>query len=307
MIKIIQSIVKLVFVFIILSITTSCAYFKLKTLDSYEYNDVDIYTLLSKEYKKFAKSELYEMHDEFDANYFAYKALIAKNEKKIYLENPNDLNIPNHAFDEAINYYKKITKIINKNIEKHPTQVSLMISGYDCWLEQLEENWQLEDIKKCKLRFINNYNQILHFLDKNNNSVNKEKTVVSKIKKVSSKAKNNEDDLKSKEKIKVTVYFNYDSFNLTNKELNKLNKVITTANKSKNQSIVILGHTDTRGSDNYNLILSNKRASFIKKYLQSKKIINNITTKGLGETSPIVDTGDNKLEEKNRRAQIIFN
>jgi outer membrane protein OmpA-like peptidoglycan-associated protein len=182
-----------------------------------------------------------------------------------------------------------------------------MISGYDCWLEQLEENWQLEDIKKCKLRFINNYNQILHFLDKNNNSVNKEKTVVSKIKKVSSKAKNNEDDLKSKEKIKVTVYFNYDSFNLTNKELNKLNKVITTANKSKNQSIVILGHTDTRGSDNYNLILSNKRASFIKKYLQSKKIINNITTKGLGETSPIVDTGDNKLEEKNRRAQIIIN
>ena len=38
-----------------------------------------------------------------------------------------------------------------------------------------------------------------------------------------------------------------------------------------------------------------------------RNIINKIITKGLGEKSPLIDTGDNKLEEKNRRAHIIFN
>ena len=300
MIKIIQQIIKFVFIFSILSIINSCAYFKLKTLDSYEYDDNDIYTLLSKEYKNFAKSELYEMQDELDANYFAYKALIAKNENKIYLENPNDWNIPKHAKDEAVTYYKKITKIMKNVSSDYPVQVSLMISGYDCWLEQLEENWQLEDIKNCKLKFLNSYNEILNLVANENNSANKEKVVKTKINKRKKEKKN-------KEKLKVIVYFNYDSFNLTNSELMKLNQVINAANQSKNQSIMIIGHTDTKGSDNYNLILSNKRANFIKKYLQSNKIINNIYTKGLGETSPLVDTGDNKLEEKNRRAQIIIN
>ena len=74
MIKFIQLIIKFIFIFSILSIINSCAYFKLKTLDSYKYDDDDIYDLLSMEYKKFANSELYEMHDEIDANYFAYKA-----------------------------------------------------------------------------------------------------------------------------------------------------------------------------------------------------------------------------------------
>ena len=115
------------------------------------------------------------------------------------------------------------------------------------------------------------------------------------------------EDKTSKEEFKITVFFNYDKFNLSNNELTKLNEVIVFANKLKDQSITIIGHTDTKGSDNYNLILSNKRANFIKKYLQSKNIINNIITKGLGEKSPLIDTGDNKPEEKNRRAQIFLN
>lgn len=297
MFKIIHYIIKLILTLSVLLVINSCAYFKLKTLDSYEYNNNDVYSLLSKEYKEFAKSELYEMHDELDANYFAYKALIVKNENRIYLENPDDWNIPSHILDETITYYKKINQTIKENIEKYPTQVALMISGYDCWLEQLEESWQIEDIKKCKLKFLNNYNEIIKLVANTSKPVSEEKVTSSKAKK----------EKTNKEKFKITVFFNYDKFSLTNNELINLNKVITAANKFKDQSITIIGHTDTKGSDNYNLILSKKRANFIKKHLQSKNIINNIITIGLGEKSPLIDTGDNKLEEKNRRAQIIFN
>ncbi len=300
MIKFIQLFIKFVCIFSVLSIINSCAYFKLKTLDSYEYDDKSIYTLLSKEYKLFAKSELYEMHDEIDANYFAYKALIAKNENKIYLENPNDWDIPSHAIEEAITYYNKITKIIENSISNYPDQASLMISGYDCWLEQLEENWQTEDIKKCKLKFLNNYKEILNLIDDETNLANTDKSIsqqINKTKKVN----------KKKVQLNVIVYFKYDSFKLTKNELIKLEKVLDAANKFETQPVIITGHTDTKGSEKYNLILSNKRASFIKKYLQSKKIINTVITKGLGETAPMINTGNNKLEEKNRRAQIIIN
>jgi hypothetical protein len=57
------------------------------------------------------------MHDELDANYFAFKALIVKNENRIYLEKPNDWNIPSHILDETITYYKKLIKLSKKTLK----------------------------------------------------------------------------------------------------------------------------------------------------------------------------------------------
>ena len=57
-----------------LLLINSCAYFRLKELDKHNFSEDNIYDLVSKEYKEFAYSELYEMHDELDANYFAFKA-----------------------------------------------------------------------------------------------------------------------------------------------------------------------------------------------------------------------------------------
>ena len=71
--------------------------------------------------------------------------------------------------------------------------------------------------------------------------------------------------------------------------LDELAMVLTKAPKWK---IQITGHTDSVGKDESNLILSQKRAESVKKYLVSKGVIGEkIQTFGMGETMPI-DTND---------------
>lgn len=70
--------------------------------------------------------------------------------------------------------------------------------------------------------------------------------------------------------------------------------------------IVIEGHTDSDGSDNYNLVLSQKRADSIKQYL----VINynfppdNIMTKGYGESQPITENETAQGKKQNRRVEF---
>ena len=47
----------------------SCTHFRIKKLEKYIYRR--FLSILSLEYLDFAKYELYEMHDEIDANHFA--------------------------------------------------------------------------------------------------------------------------------------------------------------------------------------------------------------------------------------------
>ena len=72
-------------------------------------------------------------------------------------------------------------------------------------------------------------------------------------------------------------------------------------------SIIIAGHTDNIGSNEYNQELSEERAKSVKNYLLNHHGIDSkrITIKGYGETKPIAsnDTDDGRL--KNRRVEFI--
>lgn len=69
----------------------------------------------------------------------------------------------------------------------------------------------------------------------------------------------------------------------------------------------IIGHTDNKGSEEYNLDLSTRRANSVKKYLISKGVKEDIITyEGRGETEPI-DTNDTEQgREKNRRVEFVI-
>ena len=67
-------------------------------------------------------------------------------------------------------------------------------------------------------------------------------------------------------------------------------------------------HTDNRGSDEYNLKLSDQRAKAVVQYVISQGISKDrITGQGFGETEPKVDCGANCTEEQhaqNRRNEF---
>ena len=303
--SIVHKIINFLLISTFLLLINSCAYFRLKELDKHNFSQDNIYDLVSKEYKEFAYSELYEMHDELDANYFAFKANNILKTKIIRIEDPKNWKIPDNYENEAKEEYKKISSLLKEEFTfQYPKLVAKLVSGYDCWLEQIEENWQIKDIEDCKNKFTNAYKKIL------TSEVSKKSISKKQKSEISSSSVSEKDKsyfIKGDKTKSVLVFFNYDSHKLSITEKDKLDNYISTLIKTDSNPIIIYGHTDTKGSKKYNLILSEQRALSVSKYFRKKGINNKLIIKSYGEDYPLIMTGDNVKEENNRRVEVIIN
>ena len=301
---------KLLSVLFLILLLGSCAHFKIQKLENIN-NDKDFFSLLSNEYKNFAKYELYEMHDEIDANYFAIKALRAANQKIVTPENPEDWNLPHNLISEFEGYFKKINLLIeNKLYQNHKESFSKMIVGFDCWIEQQEENWQIDDIASCKNKFLKNYNLIHEiYVDISTAQKQSKQKKVEGFENINESKKNNiskEIDQSHSNSKSVNLFFNFDQAVLTATEMIKLHNFIKLAQNNTNLTIYITGHADTKGSKKYNLALSYKRAEFVKNFLENLDLRNNIFLEGYGESRLLVNTKDEIKEKQNRRAEVTL-
>lgn len=110
------------------------------------------------------------------------------------------------------------------------------------------------------------------------------------------------------DRVVLDINFDFDSDKITDKAsieiLNELANYVMAIGKYK---LVISGHTDSVGSEAYNLNLSNRRANSVRDYLLKKfpKIsADNIVSQGFGETMPIADNGNYQGRQKNRRVEF---
>src|SRR5204863_5924322 len=101
------------------------------------------------------------------------------------------------------------------------------------------------------------------------------------------------------------VYFDFDSWTLKAEQLKVLDDVIATARSGGQANIVIVGHTDTSGSADYNQKLSVRRANVVVEALVTMGARRNaLHASGVGETDLAVQTEDNVKEAKKRRNVI---
>lgn len=113
----------------------------------------------------------------------------------------------------------------------------------------------------------------------------------------------------AQKELKHEVYFDTDKFVVPETELNRLLLFIQEIQKENIDKISIYGFCDDRGSNTYNLILSQQRADAIKyifsEYEIDHSIINNVDGKG-EILLKIVDTKDaNIIRGLNRKVEII--
>ena len=81
-----------------------------------------------------------------------------------------------------------------------------------------------------------------------------------------------------------TVYFDFDSSVLKGEATAQLDVMADAMLQLKDAKVEIVGHTDSQGSAEYNLILSERRAQAIQDYLVSKGVSkDSIPVKGMGE------------------------
>jgi OmpA-OmpF porin, OOP family len=67
----------------------------------------------------------------------------------------------------------------------------------------------------------------------------------------------------------------------------------------------IQGHTDSKGTAEYNLKLSDRRAASVKKYLVDKGVeADRLETKGYGLTKPVVSNDTEENRAKNNKGRI---
>ena len=101
------------------------------------------------------------------------------------------------------------------------------------------------------------------------------------------------------------VYFGFNKANLNASAMEVVREAAAIARQDGIVQIFVTGHTDTVGSNGYNMRLSNRRASNVKKALVGEGIpAKAITATGKGETTLLVQTGDREMEARNRRAEI---
>jgi len=102
-----------------------------------------------------------------------------------------------------------------------------------------------------------------------------------------------------------TVYFGYDSYNLTPYEKSLLDNQVPVLKNHSDFVFEIAGHTDVKGSEAYNQILSQRRAGSVKKYLSSNGVSNNqLYLIGYGESDPFYSNDTIDGQAKNRRSEI---
>ncbi len=101
------------------------------------------------------------------------------------------------------------------------------------------------------------------------------------------------------------VFFDWDSSKLSDASLNVLEQARDAFKAKQSARITATGHTDTTGSDAYNMALSLRRANTVKDALVKLGVpATAITTVGRGKQGLLVQTADGVREPQNRRVEI---
>jgi len=102
------------------------------------------------------------------------------------------------------------------------------------------------------------------------------------------------------------VNFDFDKATLRQEDIAIIDRDITSLDEWGNVNIEVAGHTDSRGSDAYNMKLSQQRAEAVRNYLVSKGIAaDRLSAKGYGESQPVADNATDEGRFKNRRVELV--
>jgi len=257
---------------------------------------------LTTEYRSFVNSELDSYEDHADSLHFSRKGLSAARGDMVMPEAVSDWNLMPGQAEELIVARSRLVNVFAFGAREMQPQLSAVAQArFDCWIEEQEENFQQDQISACKSQFMDALAQL-------------EAAAPPPPMPAPEPAPMVENDLgidpsqpMAIENAKYIVFFDFDKSNL-NAGANSILDAAAEEAKSRNlNAVLVVGHTDTSGSNAYNERLSMKRANVVRDALAQRGVNSSlIMANNRGENELLVDTADGVREPANRRTEITF-
>jgi len=251
----------------------------------------DFSAALAEEYRALAVFEADEMNDWPDAGLFGKKAMSAARREMPQPERIADWRLPEAAVGELSDARSRLVAFIERGGAKaSPAAAAHAQASFDCWIEQQEENWQTEDIARCRKDF---YNALA--------DVEAELMMRAQSRAIPVAA------VMESESAAGLVLFAFDSAVLADDGMSALRELAERVKASGNSTrILVGGHTDRAGADGYNLALSWRRADAVRSVFVDFGVPpSRVNVAAFGEKRPRVETADGAAEPRNRRVEIV--
>lgn len=229
---------------------------------------------LAKDYLGLSRDE-YREGDYRDSDTFAVASMTAAQGSPVAPEEIGQRMLPEDAVGELSAARARLVNALNAGAATIiPDETARAQTCFDGWMQEQEENHQPADIAQRRDCFMD---------------------AMAKV----------EAALAGGPRGAFLVFFDWDRSNLTPEAMEIVSNVAATAKSMNVSRVDVVGHTDTSGSAAYNLGLSQRRAATVRNAMVNMGIPSQqIRATGVGQSSPLVPTGDGVREPQNRRVEI---
>ncbi|MGI9392255.1 MAG: OmpA family protein [Parvibaculales bacterium] len=249
---------------------------------------------LAEGYRVFAKEEVKKDGSWGGAVFLAKKGIAAKRNKQVSPYNIQDFATTNANIEE-IDFARQrlIQALQGANSFSQQCACGNAQAAYDRWVEQATDNL---------------YGDSGSFYRRAGGPASKEDVAIARENFENAMAKGCEKGRPVRVKraaqsqMLVMVTFKHDSQELTPKTVNILYRL---RNQLKDQTILLVGHTDSVGPDNYNYHLGLRRAKSVAKKIEEFNI-KKVQVRSRGEKQLLIPTRDGVSNEQNRRVEIFL-
>ncbi len=241
---------------------------------------------LYKGYVDLAVSE-YAEADYADSDVFAGRAIGAGSGQLVKPEQIDRRALPDDKVSELMAARRRLVMALSTGAaERKPAEAADAQVMFDCWMQEQEENFQPEDIARCR-------GALMAALD----ALEVRPVAMAEPAPPAPPAIPGP----------YVVFFDFDKAELTDQAKVVLANVARDADSAKIMRVFTSGHTDRAGADSYNDALAKMRVEAVAKYLITSGIDKGkLLTADYGENRPQVATPDGQVEPKNRRVEITF-
>lgn len=252
-------------------------------------NGTDFDNALSGGYLRLAQAEQKEF-DYTDADYFAARAISSATAVMVLPPEVGDRDLPQEEQIYVLGLRNDLVEVLDGGARERAPQLAAAAQiAYECWIQELEENIQQDEIAACR-------DQLDGLIPALRNAIGDEVAAAPAPAKPKPK--------RIKGKI-FRILFPTGGTKLDAAANAAVTDAAGHVGNFKAPRVVVSGYTDTEGAAASNLSLSEKRARVVAAALRIRGIANGLMkVEGYGEDFPDVRTADGVAEPKNRRVEV---